>query len=153
MAKPAALPEREPSRPAEQQGLFRKFDVRRVDGSDAPGGKHHGCRYFVLDVDHDPHSVDALMAYAAACEKTHPELAKDLRTEWQVPSPSVPPQGEAMLAKCASLMEVMAEDAQARGDTASWSMASVMAKDARKALTPSPTLEPTDAEVDGTKPS
>lgn len=81
----ATLPERDATRPAEQQGLFRKFDIRRVDGSDAPGGKHHGCRYFVLDVEHDPHSVPALIAYAAACEATHPQLAKDLRSEWQVP--------------------------------------------------------------------
>lgn len=68
-----------------EQGLFRKFDVRRVDGSDAPGGKHHGCRYFVLDVDHDPHAVPALVAYADACEATHPQLAQDIRLEWQAP--------------------------------------------------------------------
>ena len=80
-----ALPERDQSKPAEEQGLFRKFVVHRVDGSDAPGGKHHGCRYFVLDVDHDPHAVEALAAYANACEATHPELAKDLRVEWAVP--------------------------------------------------------------------
>lgn len=76
------LPERDASVPAEQQGLFRKFDVRRVDGSDQPGGKHHGCRYFVLDVDHDQHAHDALTAYAAACESSHPELAADLRSKW-----------------------------------------------------------------------
>lgn len=80
------FPERDTSRPAEEQGLFRKFDVRRVDGSDAPGGKHHGCRYFVLDVDHDQHAVDALIAYANSCEKTHPELARDLREDWAIPS-------------------------------------------------------------------
>ena len=76
------LPERDPRKPAEQQGLFRKFIVQRVDGSDAPGGKHHGCRYFVLDVDHDQHAIAALTAYATACEETHPELARDLRDKW-----------------------------------------------------------------------
>ena len=36
------LPERDTTKPAEQQGLFRKFEVQRVDGTDAIGGKHHG---------------------------------------------------------------------------------------------------------------
>lgn len=75
----STLPERAPDKPAEEQGLFRKFDVARVDGSDAPGGKHHGCEYFVLDVTHDQHAKAALQAYAVACEQTHPELSNDLR--------------------------------------------------------------------------
>lgn len=77
-----ALPERDTTKTAEQQGLFRKFDVRRVDGSDQPGGKHHGCRYYVLDVDHDPYAAAALGAYADACRESHPELARDLREKW-----------------------------------------------------------------------
>lgn len=72
------LPERDTSKPAEAQGLFRKFDVTRVDGSSAPGGKHHGCEYFVLDVDHDPHAKAALQAYAVACAQSHPQLSADL---------------------------------------------------------------------------
>lgn len=75
---PSTLPERDPRKPAEAQGLFRKFDVTRVDGSSAPGGKHHGCEYFVLDVDHDPHAPVALQAYAVACAKSHPQLSADL---------------------------------------------------------------------------
>ena len=77
-----ALPERDTTKTAEQQGLFRKFDVRRVDGSDKPGGKHRGCRYYVLDVDHDPYAAAALGAYADACRESHPELARDLREKW-----------------------------------------------------------------------
>lgn len=77
-----ALPERDTTKTAEQQGLFRKFDVRRVDGSDQLGGKHHGCRYYVLDVDHDPYAAAALGAYADACKASHPELARDLREKW-----------------------------------------------------------------------
>ena len=77
-----ALPERDTTKTAEQQGLFRKFDVRRVDGSDQLGGKHHGCRYYVLDVDHDPYAAAALGAYADACRESHPELARDLREKW-----------------------------------------------------------------------
>lgn len=86
-----ALPDRDQSKPAEQQGLFRKFVVSRTDGSDAPGGKHHGCRYFVLDVDHDQHASAALSAYATACEATHPALAKDLREKWGAPLPGPQP--------------------------------------------------------------
>jgi len=90
------LPERDASIPAEQQGLFRKFDVRRVDGSDQPGGKHHGCTYFVLDLDHDPHARQALVAYAAACESTHPALSADLRTKWgAVPTTQPAPQADS----------------------------------------------------------
>jgi hypothetical protein len=90
VAKPCgvkALPERDTSNPAENQGLFRKFEVRRTDGSDAPGGKHYECRYFVLDVDHDPYAIVALSAYASACESTHPALALDLREKWGARGP------------------------------------------------------------------
>lgn len=61
------------------RGLYRKFDVRRTDGSSEPGGKHHGWEYFVLDISHDPHAVAALNAYADSCESEYPILAADLR--------------------------------------------------------------------------
>jgi hypothetical protein len=80
------LPERDSSKPAEQQGVFRKFEVSRVDGSDQPGGKHHGCEYFVLDVTHDQHAKAALAAYAGACAETHPELAADMAERYALPS-------------------------------------------------------------------
>jgi len=35
----STLNSRDPSKPAEAQGLSRKFNVTRVDGSDQPGGK------------------------------------------------------------------------------------------------------------------
>ncbi|WP_336816822.1 hypothetical protein [Burkholderia gladioli] len=60
------------------RGLYRKFDVRRLDGSSAPGGKHHGCEYFVLDLQHDAHAGAALAAYARSCSTTHPALSADL---------------------------------------------------------------------------
>ena len=78
LLQPTALPERDPSKPAEAQGLFHKFNVTRTDGSDQPGGKHHGCAYFVLDVDHDPHAKPALQAYAVACAQSHPHLSEAL---------------------------------------------------------------------------
>ena len=86
MQQTVPLPERNPSTPAEQQGLFRKFDVRRTDGSSARGGKHEGCEYFVLDVDHDPHAKAALAAYASAVGATHPQLAEDMRQRYGLPA-------------------------------------------------------------------
>lgn len=84
------IPERDLSKSAEQQGLFRKFIVQRVDGSDQPGGKHYGCRYFVLDLDHDPHAAAAMRAYAQECATTHPKLSADLMREFgSKPAPQV----------------------------------------------------------------
>lgn len=61
------------------RGIYHKFKVERVDGSSRVGGKHHGCYYFVLDMDHDPHAKAAIEAYAKSCEATHPKLARDLK--------------------------------------------------------------------------
>jgi len=64
---------------ADKRGLYRKFTVTRTDGSSEPGEKHYLCNYFVLDLEHDPFAGPALKAYAKACAKKHPELAKHLR--------------------------------------------------------------------------
>ncbi|WP_185734200.1 hypothetical protein [Burkholderia stagnalis] len=72
------LTERDPRKTNADQGLYRKFDVRRVDGSDQAGGKHRDCEYFVLDVTNDQHARAALRAYATACAPTHPDLSADL---------------------------------------------------------------------------
>lgn len=82
----ADLPPRDPSKPDTQQGLFQKFIVTRTDGSSEPGGKHEGCEYFVLDTDHDPHAPAALAAYAAKVERTHPQLAADMRLRYRLPA-------------------------------------------------------------------
>lgn len=60
------------------RGLIEKFTVTRNDGKSDPGGKHDGCRYFVLDMDHDAHAVAALKAYAESCRDAYPKLAADL---------------------------------------------------------------------------
>jgi len=73
-----SFPERDATKTNAEQGLYRKFEVRRVDGSDATGGKHDGCEYFVLDMTHDAHAPAALRAYAQACASTHPHLSADL---------------------------------------------------------------------------
>lgn len=81
----SSFPERDASKTNAEQGLYRKFEVRRVDGSDAPGGKHHGCEYFMLDITHDRHAPAALRAYAASCAGTHPHLSADLVARYGKP--------------------------------------------------------------------
>lgn len=80
------FPERDQSRPAEQQGMFEKFRVQRLDGSDCGGGKHYGCRYFVLDLTHDQHAPAAMHAYAGSCAVSHPQLAADIFAEFGAPT-------------------------------------------------------------------
>lgn len=60
------------------QGIYKKFNVTRTDGSSAPGGKHENCFYFVLDLNHDPHAKAALKAYADSCRTDYPLLAGDI---------------------------------------------------------------------------
>lgn len=64
------------------RGLYEKFEVYRTDGSSAIGNKHYGCKYFVLDLNHDPHAIPALVSYEAACRDEYPLLAADLR--WKI---------------------------------------------------------------------
>ena len=59
-------------------GLYDKYLVQRRDASDLPGEKHEGCRYFVLDLTHDPFAIPAIRAYVAACAEEYPKLAEDL---------------------------------------------------------------------------
>ncbi len=63
------------------KGLIGKFTVTRNDGKDAPGEKHDGCAYFVLDLTHDPFAIPAIETYAYHAEKGgYHELARHLRT-------------------------------------------------------------------------
>lgn len=67
------------------RGLYDKFIVTRTDGKSSSGQKHYGCQYVVLDMSHDPFAIPAVMAYAEACEREYPLLAKDLKAklaEW-----------------------------------------------------------------------
>lgn len=52
-----------------------KFTVIRTDGGSARGKKHHKCRYWVLDLDHDQFIIPALIAYAEACAGLMPVLS------------------------------------------------------------------------------
>lgn len=60
------------------RGLYGKFWVERTDGKSAPGQKHDGCEYYILDLTHDKYAVPALRAYAEHCEHEYPLLAADL---------------------------------------------------------------------------
>ena len=60
-------------------GIYKKYNVKRMDGGNEPGRKHEHCLYFVLDLDHDVHSTAAILAYANSCEEDFPLLAIDLR--------------------------------------------------------------------------
>jgi hypothetical protein len=60
--------------PAKPAGLYRKYNVSRVDRD--PDGKHKDCFYFVLDPAHDPIAREALTLYANRCE---PILSADLK--------------------------------------------------------------------------
>jgi len=62
------------------QGLYGKYIVRRTDGTDAPGGKHEGCCYFVLDLTHDAGARHAARTYARNIRGTNPILADDLES-------------------------------------------------------------------------
>jgi hypothetical protein len=62
------------------RGLYSKFTVERTDGQSALGKKHEDCDYFVLDLNHDPHAVPAVLAYAQSCHEDGYELlARDLK--------------------------------------------------------------------------
>lgn len=63
---------------SDAKGIYRKFEVKRSDGSSGPGSKHEHCAYFVLDLEHDEYAIPALRAYADACRASHPELAADI---------------------------------------------------------------------------
>jgi hypothetical protein len=60
------------------KGLIDKFIVKRRDGRDAPGEKHDGCEYFVLDLTHDIFAIPAIEAYIISCKEEYPFLAGDL---------------------------------------------------------------------------
>lgn len=89
----------QPATPADQHtaGLYRKFDVRRTDGRDLPGGDREGATYFVLDVTHDPHAKPALAAYAAACMADYPQLAGDLVRQYGLEVAETPASDWALI--------------------------------------------------------
>lgn len=55
-------------------GLFRKYEVRKTDGS----AVDPNAAYFVMRLDTDPHARRAAGAYADSIAEENPELAADL---------------------------------------------------------------------------
>ena len=63
-----------------KRGLYQKYRVERTDGRDKPGEKHHGCKYFVIDLTHDPLAVQVMLEYARLSEEHgNDALASDIR--------------------------------------------------------------------------
>lgn len=64
-----------------KRGLYDKYRVDRVDGSNESGEKHAACWYYVLDPEHDEYAVTALLAYATVCRDKYPHLAAEITTK------------------------------------------------------------------------
>lgn len=91
-----------------EKKLYHKYNVIRADGRDLPGEKHHGCKYFVLDVSHDKHALVAVRAYADSIAMGNPIFAAILydwirrMEEFQADQaegkedPGRPPQGSTL---------------------------------------------------------
>lgn len=97
----------EPLTPEQKRetGIYDKFRVERTDGKSAPGQKHDGCSYFVLDLDHDKFAWPALDAYSTYCEEEFPVLAADLR---RITDPNLAAYGMEPLAEALSRVPVPA---------------------------------------------
>lgn len=61
---------------AEPQGLYRKFNVSRVDPEAQE--RHKDCAVFVLEPKHDYHARMALREYERSVRPFYPELANDI---------------------------------------------------------------------------
>jgi len=62
----------------DDQPIYDKFTVIRNDGTDAEGGKHQGCRYIVVDIDHDEQAIRILSYLAKAYMITRPTYSASL---------------------------------------------------------------------------
>lgn len=71
------------------RGLYAKFKVTRSDGSSRKGRRHEGCSYYVLDLDHDPYSIAALLTYSDACAETFPALSDDIKRKVEQITPGL----------------------------------------------------------------
>lgn len=88
----------------EHKGIYRKYRVERLNDS---ANKHKFCNYFVLDLDHDKFAIPALRAYAKACKKEYPQLAKDIQWALQLASG---PKGEYFPASMSSALGLKMEN-------------------------------------------
>ncbi len=62
----------------QKRGAYKKYEVTRLND---PDGKQKECEYYVLDWKHDKFTIPAMIAYANACEKEYPLLARDINKQ------------------------------------------------------------------------
>lgn len=87
MSPDAATPPEQAPKDPKDRGLFPKFAVHRVDGTDGPGGKHEECvsSLFVLDIVHDPLARQAYALYAMLADQHgYHALAADMVSNLRV---------------------------------------------------------------------
>jgi hypothetical protein len=84
---PDFIPEDSERLTKREMGIYDKYFVMRGDLQDMRGGRHFGCKHFVIDISHDPFAKETLLRYAELCEKEYPNLARDLRAMF----PDAPP--------------------------------------------------------------
>ena len=60
------------------RGLYRKFNVNRVDGRDQPGGDKANAEYLVLDYANDPFGWVCAAGYVTMVAETHRRMSLDL---------------------------------------------------------------------------
>lgn len=61
--------------PEPKEGLYQKYMVCPLHD---PEYKHAHCKYFVLDLIHDPYSIPALRAYAKKAASSYLVLAQEI---------------------------------------------------------------------------
>lgn len=85
--------------------IFRKFNVSRTDGRDAPGGDREDARYFVVDVTNDPAAPHVLHVYATHLRLNGtPEDRADAHTlEDLADAMLVEPKQQAEIARASTL--------------------------------------------------
>ena len=75
---PAPAPGPSAGEPTDKRGLYQKYTVKRTDGRDALGERHHGCKYLVLDLTHDKYARIAAVYYAQRIINVNPTFSKEL---------------------------------------------------------------------------
>jgi hypothetical protein len=88
---PNDIPEDREQLTKREMGIYDKYFVMRGDLQDMRGGRHFGCKHFVIDIIHDPFAKETLLRYAELCESEYPNLARDIRAMFPDQSKSAQP--------------------------------------------------------------
>ena len=79
---PDNIPEDRERLTKRELGLYEKYFVMRGDNQDSRGGKHFGCKHFVIDFTCDKYAREVMLKYAELCEHEYPVLARDIRAQF-----------------------------------------------------------------------